>query len=338
MFISLEAGADAGAVQRQLTGFGLWTRKLITRVDDADLVSFEVGGHSAPVSQERVEAIDGVANVYVAGNSHPLVDEQSGQVVDLGLGVTIGPGYGPVLFAGPCSAESRDQVAAAAMAAARAGARVLRGGAYKPRTSPYSFDGHGLVALEWLRDAAFEQGLLLCTEVMSPDDVALVAAFADILQIGSRNMQNFTLLKAAGKAGLPVLLKRSMSSSVDEWLLAGEHLLAAGAAAVVFCERGILGFDRHTRNLLDLGAVAVLKHVYGQPVIVDPSHAVGRRDLIHPMARAALAAGADGLMVETHPDAGRALSDGAQALDSAALIALGDELLQSQPRITRDAA
>jgi 3-deoxy-7-phosphoheptulonate synthase len=180
----------------------------------------------------------------------------------------------------------------------------------------------GIDALRWLRAAADKNGLLVVTEVMSELDVPVVAEHADILQLGSRNMQNFALLKAVGRAQRPVLLKRSMSATVDEWLHAGEYLLAHGAAGVLFCERGIRGFDQSTRNLLDLGAVALLAHVHGLPVIVDPSHACGRRDLVVPLAQAALAAGAAGLLIEVHDEPAKARSDGAQALSPDALDAL----------------
>ncbi len=321
-FITLEPDADARTVQARLTALGLWTRRLET----GTRAGLQVTGPSPRVPTAELLAIDGVAEVFIAGTPHPLVDAQARRTIDLGRGVQLGHGVAPVLFAGPCSAEGPDSLNAIAAAASAAGARVLRGGAFKPRTSPYSFSGHGLEALRWLREAADAHSLLVCTEVMAPEDTDAVATHADILQIGSRNMQNFALLKAVGPAHLPVLLKRAMSSSIDEWLLAGEHLLAAGAAAVVFCERGITGFDRHTRNLLDLAAVAVLDRVYGQPVIVDPSHAVGRRDLIPPLAHAALAVGAQGLMIEAHPNAGAALSDGPQALTLEELTALGRQL------------
>ena len=176
----------------------------------------------------------------------------------------------------------------------RAGGRLLRGGAWKPRTSPYAFQGHGGEALAWLRQAANSHGLAVVTEVLGEADVEQVAEAADLVQIGSRNMQNFALLKAVGRTRRPVLLKRGRTATLAEWRAAAEHVLLAGADGVVFCERGIAGVDPETRNTLDLGAVAVLKHAYGLPVVVDPSHAAGRRDLIEPLARAALAAGADG--------------------------------------------
>ena len=222
---------------------------------------------------------------------------------------------------------------------ASAGAQWLRGGAYKPRTSPYAFQGKGEEGLKWLREAADEHGLKVVTEALSEQSAEQVAAWSDVVQIGTRNMQNFALLKAVGATRRPVLLKRGLCATIEEWLLAGEYLLAHGAEAVVFCERGLRSFDPQTRNLLDLGAVALLKHSYGQPVVVDPSHAAGRRDLIAPLTRASLAVGADGVMVESHPDAGCAMSDGPQALNTEELQRLGRELRSfSAPQILAERA
>lgn len=317
MLITLDQGTDAASVEAQLRGLGLWTKQLNGR---AGAVAIAVTGPSLSVEPALLAALPGVADVWALGSVRPLVERQAGGHVQIGA-VALGGGQ-PVLVAGPCGAESEEQVHAAAAMAAHAGARILRGGAYKPRTSPYAFQGHGAPALRWLREAATENKLALVTEVMSPEQVDGVAAVADMLQVGSRNMQNFELLRAVGAARKPALLKRSRSATIDEWMLAGEHLLAAGAAGVVFCERGVAGLDPHTRNLLDLGAVALLKHTLGQPVMVDPSHAAGRRDLLPALTSASFAAGADAVMVECHPDPGAALSDGAQALGPEDLPAL----------------
>ncbi len=316
MLVTLRHEQDAAVVERSLRGMGLWTEKLAS---EAGATAIAVKSPSPAVSVERVAALPGVLQVLTAAPTRPLVDRQANRPVSVG---SVQLGDVPVLVAGPCSAESEAQVNAAAEMAARAGATLLRGGAFKPRTSPYRFAGHGAKALRWLRSAADEQGMGLVTEVMAATQVEAVSEVADMLQIGSRNMQNFDLLRAAGAAALPVLLKRSRSASIDEWLSAGEHLLAAGAAGVVFCERGVKGGDRHTRNLLDLGAVALLKHAFGQPVMVDPSHAAGRRDLLPALAGAAIAAGADAVMVECHADPGAALCDGPQALDARGLAAV----------------
>jgi 3-deoxy-7-phosphoheptulonate synthase len=234
-------------------------------------------------------------------------------VVTIGA-VAIGAGQ-PVVIAGPCSVESYEQVLATARAVKGAGAVILRGGAYKPRTSPYDFQGLGLEALQILRQVRQETGLPIVSEVLSTDDIEAVAEHVDMLQVGARNMQNFALLRRLGQLRKPVLLKRSPAATVKEWLLAAEYLLAGGNGQVVLCERGIRSYDPALRNTLDLAGMALARQLSHLPVIADPSHATGRRDLIPAMCRAALAAGADGLIVEVHPDPQNALSDGMQSLD-----------------------
>ena len=232
-------------------------------------------------------------------------------------GVKVGDvvfGEGFVVVAGPCAVESARQVSEAARAVREAGARVLRGGVFKPRTSPYAFQGLGWEGLELLRRAGQEYGMPIVTEVMAPEDVERVASKADMVQVGARNMQNFSLLKEVGQCKRPVLLERGMMSSVEELLLAAEYVLSAGNRAVVLCERGIRTFETSTRNTLDLGAVQVLKAKSHLPVLVDPSHAMGVTAYVAPMAKAALAAGADGVIVEVHPRPKEALCDGPQAL------------------------
>ena len=233
-------------------------------------------------------------------------------VIDLGS-VRFG-GPDPVLIAGPCSVESGEQIMACAHEVARGKGRVLRGGCFKPRTSPYSFQGLGLEGLRLLHHAGREHGLPIITEVTDPAYVEAVAVLSDVLQVGSRNMQNFPLLKAMGKQPRPVLLKRGMMSSIDEWLLAAEYILAEGNPAVILCERGIRTFEPSTRNTLDLSAVPILRERTHLPILVDPSHACGVRRWVRPLAAAALAVGADGVMVEIHPEPHRALSDGPQSL------------------------
>ncbi|MDP9024906.1 MAG: 3-deoxy-7-phosphoheptulonate synthase [Candidatus Eremiobacteraeota bacterium] len=234
-------------------------------------------------------------------------------VVRLPGGASFG-GDTVAICAGPCSVESSDQIDTTAAAVARAGANVLRGGAFKPRTSPYAFQGLGRQGLELLRAAADRTGLAVVTEVLDPREVSTVARYADMLQIGARNMQNFALLREAGESGKPILLKRGISATVDEWLMAAEYMLVAGNPNVVLCERGVRSFDPATRNLLDLSAVALLGDLTHLPVIVDPSHGTGVARLVEPMALAAVAAGADGLMVEVHPNPASAVSDGQQSL------------------------
>ncbi|MDO9018283.1 MAG: 3-deoxy-7-phosphoheptulonate synthase [Deltaproteobacteria bacterium] len=309
MIIQLAPDADTDQVKRALVAAGLW----VTALHDGDrrVSHFSVSSASSAVEASALLRIPGVASVVAPASAHPRVDA-SPPTVNV-RGVEVG-GAAKVFMAGPCAVESEAQIDAVAARVAASGARLLRGGAFKPRSSPYAFQGHGEVALRWMRRAAEVNGLRVVTEALGEADVSLVAEYADLVQVGSRNMQNFALLKAIGRTGRPAMLKRAMSATVEEWLLAGEYLLEHGAAGVIYCERGIRGFDHATRNLLDLGAVALLAHVHRLPVVVDPSHATGRRDLVLPLARAGLAAGAAGVMLETHDDPGRALSDGPQAL------------------------
>jgi 3-deoxy-7-phosphoheptulonate synthase len=313
MIVTLKREADPSSIQRQLAERGLWAQRL----EGGNRVYFLVEPHSQRVAGDAVMAIAGVESVAESPSAHPRVDAQP-RTVRIGR-VSVGEGAPPALMAGPCSVESEPQLEIIAAALEKAGATFLRGGAFKPRSSPYAFQGRGPSALRWLRDAADRHGLLVVTEAVGAEDVEAVAEVADLVQVGSRNMHNSALLRTVGRAGKPVLLKRGMAATIEEWLLAAEYCLAHGAPGVIFCERGLRGFDPSTRNVLDFGAVALLAHVLHQPVIVDPSHGAGRRDLILPLARAALAAGASGLMIETHPDPGRALSDGPQALPLAAL-------------------
>lgn len=236
----------------------------------------------------------------------------AGTVVNV-CGVAVG-GTNAVMIAGPCSVESREQLLATAIAVKAAGAQMLRGGAYKPRTSPYEFQGLGLDALKLLAEARTETGLPIVTEVMSTDDVELVSEYADVLQIGARNMQNFALLRRVAQSERPVLLKRNPAATVSEWLLAAEYILVGGNPNVMLCERGVKGFSNETRNMLDIGAIALAKQLTHLPVLADPSHATGRRDLVPGVSKAALAAGADGLIVEVHPNPAVALSDGPQSM------------------------
>jgi 3-deoxy-7-phosphoheptulonate synthase len=225
----------------------------------------------------------------------------------------------PVVIAGPCSVETEEQIHEAAQAARDAGAQLLRGGAFKPRTSPYSFQGLGLDGLRLLAEAGRAAGLPVVTEVMEPGLVGPVAELADVLQVGSRNMQNFPLLREVGRSGRPVLLKRGFAATVEEWLLAAEYILVEGNSQVILCERGLRSFDPQTRNLLDLTCVPLLQRLTHLPILVDPSHGTGRSDLVVPMGVAAIAAGADGLIVEMHPHPAESLSDADQAITPDAL-------------------
>ncbi len=310
MIVSLKQNADADAVRRKLAERGLWVSG-VGQGSAGEPLYYAIAPYSAAADAQEIANIEGVLAVSAAKSEHPMVDRQ-GPSVDVS-GVKVG-GKAPVWMCGPCSIESEDHARSMAQALAPLGVTFLRGGAYKPRSSPYAFQGHGEAALGWMRRAADAAGMRVVTEVLSEADAPAVAEVADLMQVGSRNMQNYALLKAVGKCQKPVLLKRGMAATIEEWLLSGEYLLANGAPGVVFCERGIRGFDASTRNLLDVSAVALLAHVHRLPVIVDPSHATGRRDLVLPLGRAALAAGAAGLLIEAHEDPARALSDGPQAI------------------------
>ncbi len=292
--------------------------------------ALEEGGaiiaYSATVDEAALAHLRGtpsVARVLEGPTPHPLAARRSlgTRAVDVSIGpelVRLG-GEQPVVIAGPCAVESEAQLEACARAIAALGGRFLRGGAYKPRTSPYAFAGEGERALELLRVVADRHRLAVVTEVLDPRDAERVARFADVLQIGARTMSDFALLRAVAAVGKPVLLKRAPSATLEEWLLSAEHLLHAGARDVVLCERGVRGFDPAARNLLDLAAVPLLRQRTDLPIFVDPSHGTGVRKAVLPMAAAAVAAGADGVLVECHPDAGVARSDGPQALPLAAL-------------------
>ncbi|MBC8205280.1 3-deoxy-7-phosphoheptulonate synthase [bacterium] len=240
---------------------------------------------------------------------------------------TIGDGS-LTIIAGPCSIENREQLLEIAHSVKESGAAILRGGAFKPRTSPYSFQGLGEEGLQYMKEAGQAAGLLTVTEVMDSSDIDLVASYADILQIGSRNMDNFSLLKKVGQKGHPVMLKRGYMSTIEEFLLAAEYFLKEGDNNVILCERGIRTFEKFTRNTLDLSAVPIIKKMSNLPVIVDPSHGTGRADIVLPMSKAAVAAGADGLMIEVHPNPKKAISDGQQTLDYNAFRELMQEITE----------
>ncbi len=273
-------------------------------------------GNDGRVDASRLEGLPGVQEVIHVSKPYKQVSrewKQEPTVVRLPGGVSVG-GTEVVAIAGPCSVETERQIVEAARLVKDAGAVILRGGAWKPRSSPYSFQGLGRPALKLLTKAREETGLLICTEAMDPDGVGWVSEMADIVQIGARNMQNFSLLKIAGRCGKPVLLKRGISATITELLLSAEYLLAEGNHDVILCERGVRSFDTMTRNLFDLTAIPVVHKLSHLPIIADPSHGTGLRDKVIPMARAAVAAGADGIMVEVHPNPEEALSDGAQTL------------------------
>ncbi|MFQ6100890.1 MAG: 3-deoxy-7-phosphoheptulonate synthase [Anaerolineae bacterium] len=273
------------------------------------------GGEACPVAEETFERMRGVERVERGLPPFRLASRElrpESTLISVN-GTCIG-GEQVVVMAGPCAVEGYEQMCEVAQAVKTVGVKILRGGAFKPRTSPYSFQGLGREGLEILAEMRAEFGLGVVTEVLAPGDVPLVAEHADILQIGARNMQNFALLHAVGEAQFPVLLKRGMMSTIEELLMAAEYVLSHGNERVILCERGIRTFEKYTRNTLDISAVPLLKQLSHLPVIVDPSHGTGRRELIEPVSRAAVAAGADGLLIEVHPHPEEALSDGAQSL------------------------
>ncbi len=286
-------------------------------------------GVSGPVSSiptSVYEGLPGVDAVLATRSPYRLASsEYRREPTTVRVGDVVVGGQELVVIAGPCSVEGRDQILYAAELVADAGAHLLRGGAFKPRTSPYSFQGLAEEGLKYLAEARELTGLPVVTEVISPEHVGLVADYADVLQIGTRNMQNFALLSAAGQSSKPVLLKRGMMSTIEEWLLSAEYVISSGNPNVILCERGIRTFETATRNTLDINAIPVVKEMSHLPVLVDPSHSTGKRSLVKPVSRAGVAAGADGLIIEVHPDPDNAQSDGYQSITPAALASLIEE-------------
>lgn len=280
-----------------------------------DCTIIGVIGDRKKIANLEVSMLEGVEKTVRITEKYKLVSRHfhpEDTIVDVG-GVKIG-GKEVVVMAGPCSVESIDQLREAAKAVKAGGAKFLRGGAFKPRTSPYDFQGLAEEGLKMLRQVADEEGLKVITEIVDKDDIDLVGKYADVYQVGARNMQNFQLLKALGKAKKPVMLKRGLAATISEWLNAAEYIMAGGNDQVIFCERGIRTYETFTRNTLDLSAVAAIKELSHLPIIVDPSHGTGRWEMVRPMARAAVAAGCDGLIIEVHPHPEVALSDGDQSL------------------------
>jgi 3-deoxy-7-phosphoheptulonate synthase len=293
-------------------------------------------GDDRHLDPRLVEMLEGVSEVLRVTEPYKLASrafKPEGSVVVMG-DVRIG-GDEVIVMAGPGAAETEEQVDATAAAVKKAGAKVLRGGAFKPRTSPYSFQGLGEKGLVMLRTAANAHDLKLVSEVMDVSQIPVVEKYCDMFQVGARNMQNFTLLRELGRTRKPVLLKRGISATIEEWLLSAEYVLAGGNGQVVLCERGIRTFESYTRNTLDISAIPVVKKLSHLPILVDPSHGTGRRDKVSPMARAAVAAGADGLLIEVHTDPDHALSDGAQSMFPAQFDRLMAELRIIAPAIGR---
>ena len=299
---------------------------VLARIDELGLQSQIITGESRtviavlgqvfPELRDELATMEGVDEVLRVSRPYKLASREVHEddtVVKLPYGVEVGGGR-PVVMAGPCSIESEEQLRQAAEGVRAHGAHILRGGAFKPRSSPYSFQGLGLEGLKLLRAQGDALGMPVITELLSVRDVEAVAEYSDVLQIGARNMQNFVLLAEAGKTGKPVMVKRALAGTVEEWLLAAEYILSEGNPNVILCERGIRTFETATRNTLDLNAVAVVKRLSHLPVISDPSHGTGKWYLVQPMSMASIAVGADGLMIEVHPNPDHALSDGAQSL------------------------
>ncbi|MBM7856083.1 3-deoxy-7-phosphoheptulonate synthase [Desulfohalotomaculum tongense] len=319
------------AVNKQLDKLGFKTH-IIRGVNR--IVIGAVGDRQAVDSS--LEQMPGVERVVPIMKPFKLVSrelQEENSIIDV-RGISIG-GDSIVIISGPCAVESREQLLAAARFVKKAGAHILRGGAYKPRTSPYSFQGLEEKGLQLLKEVSLETGLPTITEVIDEYSLERALNYVDILQIGARNMQNFRLLKKAGQTGKPILLKRGMSATIEEWLMAAEYIMCEGNDKIILCERGIRTFETYTRNTLDLSAVPLVKRLSHLPVIVDPSHATGDRQLVLPMSQAAIAAGADGLILEMHPEPGKALCDGAQSLDPGELVRLMEQLHKMMPAVGR---
>jgi 3-deoxy-7-phosphoheptulonate synthase len=326
MLVVMQEGAEESHIQKvidRLVSMGFIVHRSsgmlhtvlggVGPVGDVDPVEFEV--------MAGVKECHRIVSPYKLASRH---FKPGGSIIKI-RGVEIG-GNQAVVMAGPCSVENRGQIDSVAEAVAQAGAKVLRGGAFKPRTSPYSFQGLGEYGLRMLREAADRNHLLLVSEVMDQTQIPLLATYADILQVGARNMQNYNLLRELGQCRKPVLLKRGISATVEELLMSAEYILSGGNYDVILCERGIRTFETSTRNTMDISAIPVVKSLSHLPILADPSHGTGRRDKVLPMARAAMAAGADGLLVEVHNDPDHALSDGAQSLFPQQFIELMDQL------------
>jgi len=326
MIIVMKQGATQDQVTNVTARIQQWgCQAHISEGEERTIIG--VIGNGRPLDREPIERMTGVERTVPILRPFKLASRDfhpKDTVINLN-GVSIG-GKQLTVMAGPCSVESREQLLEAAHAVKEAGAKVLRGGAYKPRTSPYSFQGMGEEGLKLLAEAREETGLLIVTEVMEPDLVPLVSTYADILQIGARSMQNYALLHAVGEAQKPVLLKRGMMSTMEELLMSAEYILSHGNNRIILCERGIRTFEPYTRNTLDVSAIPMLKQLSHLPVVADPSHGTGKWELVEPVTRAAVAAGADGLLIEVHPHPEEALSDGAQSLKPERFSALMENL------------
>jgi len=338
MIIVMAPGASQEQIDRvvgalQERGYGIHLSRGVERTVIGAIGALDEEKQLVASQLEALPAVERVVPILKPYKLASLEFQPQRTVIDV-KGVKIG-GEKIVVMAGPCSVENREQILETARAVKEAGADILRGGAYKPSTSPYSFRGLEKEALEMLREASLQTGLPVITEVTDPRDVPLVCEYADILQIGTRNMTNYMLLQEVGKARKPVMLKRGMSSKIEEWLLAADYILLGGNHQVILCERGIRTFETYTRFTLDINAVVAVKGLSHLPVIVDPSHGTGKWELVSAAARAGVAAGADGIMVEVHPHPEKALKDGYQSLRPEAFAELMEELRLLAPAIRR---
>jgi 3-deoxy-7-phosphoheptulonate synthase len=335
MIIIMKMGASQDQIDNVVQRVeGLGFQSHLSQGEERTIIG--VIGDERPVDKDSLGRMGGVERVVPILRPFKLAsrDFQPNDTVFQLNGHSIG-GRRVIVMAGPCAVESRDQILETAHTVKEAGAHLLRGGAFKPRTSPYSFQGLGEEGLNYLAEAREVTGLAIVTEVMSPEQVPLVARYADVLQLGTRNMQNYALLHAVGESGKPVLLKRGMMSTIEELLMSAEYILSHGNRRVMLCERGIRTFEKYTRNTLDINAVPVLKELTHLPVVVDPSHATGKWRLVNATSKAAVAAGADGLIIEVHPNPELAMSDGAQSLRPTRFAELMDQLRPIAEAVSR---
>jgi 3-deoxy-7-phosphoheptulonate synthase len=339
MVIVMQEGASDAQIQQVIDRLIASGFNVHRSTGESHTVLGAVGVHR-DFDHRDFELLDGVREVMRITQPFKLASRQfrpEGTIIDLGRGVKIG-GPDVVIAAGPCSIESPEQINSIAESIAKSGAKILRGGAFKPRTSPYAFQGLGEKGLEMMKVAAEKHGLFTVSEVMDLSQIPMMSDYVDMFQVGARNMQNYFLLRALGETRKPVLLKRGMSATMEELLLSAEYMLAGGNFNVALCERGIRTFETYTRNTFDIAAIPVVKKLSHLPMMADPSHGTGRRDKVAPMARAAVAAGADGLLIEVHNDPDHALSDGAQSLDPTQFDQLMRELRIIAPAIGRTMA
>jgi 3-deoxy-7-phosphoheptulonate synthase len=336
MIVAMQEGADEALIQQvieHLVKMGFE----VHRSTGARMTVLGAVGSGIDFDIRILELLPGVQEVHRISSPYKLAGRSfrpEGTIVKLANGIGVG-GNEIVVMAGPCSVESREQIFSTAESVAKAGAKVLRGGAFKPRSSPYSFQGHGEDALKLLREAGERYNLLVISEVMEISQIPLMLPYVDILQVGARNMQNFNLLRELGKVRKPVLLKRGIAATLEEVLLSAEYIMAGGNYDVILCERGIRTFETYTRNTMDISAIPIIHKLSHLPMTADPSHGTGRRDKVAPMARASVAAGADALLIEVHCNPDKALSDGAQSLFPEQFAKLMDELRIIAPAVGR---